>query len=77
MTTILETVQIKDVKFENSAALSLLLSNGRTFLIPLEQFPAIAALSTEERMDFEVIDGENLSFLAIDEVYNLHDLAGW
>lgn len=30
----------------------------------------------KNREDFEVIDGENLSFLAIDEVYSLQELIG-
>ena len=36
----------------------------------------IAALSQAGKSDFKVIDGENLSFLALDEIYNIHDLIG-
>lgn len=54
----------------------LQLSNDRTFIIPLDKFKAIADLSPNERQDFEVIDGENLSFMALDEIYSLHELIG-
>ena len=36
----------------------------------------IATLSQAEKSDFKVIDRENLSFLALDEIYNIHDLIG-
>ena len=45
-------------------------------MVPLDQFPAIQKLSAQERINFEVIDGVNLSFLAIDEVYSLAELTG-
>jgi hypothetical protein len=71
-----QTVEIKDVQFTGNSAMLLFLSNERTFIIPLDKFDAIAKLSPEEKKDFEVIDGENLSFLALDEIYSLHDLIG-
>jgi len=43
----------------------------------LDDFSDIAALSNQEREDFEIIDDEYLSFLAIDEIYSLKDLIGW
>ena len=52
----------------------LFLTNDRTLFIPLDKFKEIAALSPAEKSNFEVIDGENLSFLALDEIYNIHDL---
>ena len=54
----------------------LFLTNDRTLFIPLDKFKEIAALSPAEKSNFEVIDGENLSFLAIDEICNIHDLIG-
>ena len=54
----------------------LSLTNDRTLIVPLDNFKEIAALSPAEKRDFEVIDGENLSFLALDETYNIHDLIG-
>ena len=61
-----ETITIKDIQFVGSIAMLISLSNDRTFIAPLASFEKIANLSAEEKKDFEIIDGENLSFLAID-----------
>lgn len=71
-----KTPEIKDVQFVGNSAMLLSLTNDRTLIVPLDKFKEIAALSPAEKSDFEVIDGENLSFLALDEVYNIHDLIG-
>ncbi|WP_423147593.1 DUF2442 domain-containing protein [Rubrolithibacter danxiaensis] len=76
MRTALKAVEIKDVQFIGSSAMLLALSNDRTFIIPLEKFEDIAGLTPEEQKNFEIIDGDNLTFLAIDEIYNLHQLIG-
>ena len=55
----------------------LSLSNDRTFIVPLEKFKEIEALSSLEKENFEIIDGENLSFLALDEIYSIHELIGF
>lgn len=72
-----ETITIKDVQFVGNSAMLISLSNDRTFIVPLVSFEKIANLSAEEKEDFEIIDGENLSFLAIDEIYSIHDLIGF
>ena len=72
----MNSVEIKDVQFIGNSAMVLLLSNERSFIIPLDKFNSISNLSSDEKKDFEVIDGNNLSFLALDEIYNLHDLTG-
>ena len=36
----------------------------------------IAALSQAEKSDFKIRDPENLSFLTLDEIYNIHVLIG-
>jgi hypothetical protein len=68
--------EIKYVQFIGNSTMLLFLINDRTLIIPLDKFKEIAALSPAEKSDFEVIDGENLSFLALDEIYNIHDLIG-
>ena len=75
---IVETKQLEitDVQFVGNSVMLLSLSNDRTFMIPLDQFQEIAALSPEQKKDFEVINGDNLSFLSLDEVYNLNELIG-
>lgn len=69
-------LEITDVQFVGNSVMLLSLSNYRTFMIPLDQFQEIAALSSERKKDFEVINGDNLSFLSLDEVYNLNELIG-
>ena len=73
--TIVKT-EIKNIQFVGSSAMLLALSNDRTFIVPLDKFQEIANLSVEDRENFEVIDGEHLSFLAIDEIYSLQELIG-
>lgn len=75
--TTTEIIAIKDVQFVGNSVMLVSLSNDRTFIVPLTSFEKIASLSAEEKKDFEVIDGENLSFLALDEIYSVHDLIGF
>jgi hypothetical protein len=44
--------------------------------VPLEKFRQIESLTPAQKEDFEIIDGENLSFLALDEIYSIHELIG-
>jgi len=67
---------IKHIQFVGNSAMLLALSNDRTFIVPLDKFKQIANLSVEDRENFEVIDGEHLSFLAIDKIYSLQELIG-
>jgi hypothetical protein len=76
MTTIVKEIEITNVKFVGNSAMLLSLSNDKTFIVPLEKFKEIESLSQVEKEDFEIIDGENLSFLALDEIYNIHELIG-
>ena len=75
-TTIKKTAKIKAIEFLNSSVMFVHLSNDRTFLVPLDEFPAIKKLSQNERADFEIIDDTELSFLSIDEIYSLNELIG-
>lgn len=43
------------------------LHNDRTFIVPIEKFPGIQHLTSEERKAIEIIDDKYLSFLSIDE----------
>lgn len=74
--TTLTLPKIKSVEFLNSSIMFIHLANDRTFLVPLDQFPEIKKLTPEQKADFEIIDEQNLSFLAIDEVYSVSDLLG-
>ncbi len=68
--------KINSVEFLSSTIMFVHLDNDRTFLVPLEKFPAIKALTAEQRKDFEIIDNAHLSFLAIDDVYSVNELLG-
>ncbi len=76
MITEIKTPEIRNIEFLNSSIMFVHLTNDRTFIVPLDQFQDIKALSFEQKKDFEIIDGTNLSFLALDEVYSLTDLMG-
>lgn len=77
MNTLEKIIAITSVEFQDQNTLILNLSNKRSISILLVEFPLISALSSEEREDFEIIDDEYLSFLAIDEIYSLKDLIGF
>lgn len=76
MSTVFTYPAIKGVEFINSSIMFVHLANDRTFIVPLEKFPAIQKLSADEKKDFEIIDNLNLSFLAIDEIYSIEELIG-
>lgn len=67
---------IKSVEFINSSVMFVHLDNDRTFIVPLEKFPAIQNLSSDEKKAFELIDDKYLSFLSIDEIYSIEELIG-
>ena len=68
---------IKNIEFINSSILFVHLTNDRVFIVPLDKFPIIKKLSSEEKKDFEIIDEKYLSFLAIDEVFSIEELIGF
>lgn len=72
----MSVTEIKNIQFVGIGAMLLALSNDRTLIVPLDKFHEIANLSVEDREDFEIINGEYLSFLAIDEIYSLQELIG-
>ena len=76
MITSLTYPAIKNIEFINSTILFVHLDNYRTFIVPLNKFPIIKKLSTEDKKAFEIIDNKYLSFLAIDEIFSLEELIG-
>ncbi|EON76365.1 hypothetical protein ADIS_3153 [Lunatimonas lonarensis] len=76
MSTTTTFPEIKDIGFVNDKQMVVYLENGRALLIPLEHFPPILAMTESEKMDFEVIDGYNLSFLCLDEIFSIQELIG-
>ncbi len=67
---------IKDINFMGSNLMFLHLTNERIILVPLYEFPEIKILNEKQKTDFEIIDEQFLSFLSIDEIYNVKDLLG-
>lgn len=76
MTTLTTWPAIRSIEFITSSIMFVHMDNERTFIVPLNKFPAIQKLTAEQKKDFEIIDDNQLSFLAIDEVYSVHDLIG-
>ena len=72
----LHTPGIKGIEFLNTSIMFVHLDNDRTFLVPLNKFPNIEKLSSEQRKDYEIIDNSHLSFIAIDDVYDVNELIG-
>jgi hypothetical protein len=76
ITTALHSPSIRNIEFLNNSILFIHLDNDRTFLVPLDNFPAIKFLTQEQKKEYEIIDEYNLSFLAIDEIYSVNELIG-
>lgn len=72
----LNQLHLERIDFSANRYLELYLSNERTVSVPLSEFEEIQALTSDERRDFEIIDGRYLSFLSIDEVFSLNELLG-
>jgi hypothetical protein len=76
MSTLIKSPSIIHVQFKGNTLMEIELDNGRTFIIQLDEFPEIKKLSKTEKEDFEVIDGNYLSFLNIDKIYSIKELIG-
>jgi hypothetical protein len=76
MTTTLHYPAIKGIEFINNTVLFVHLDNDRTFIVPVDKFPALKKLSPTDKKDFEIIDEKYLSFLSIDEIFSIEDLIG-
>lgn len=76
MTTVLHYPGIKGIEFINNTILFIHLDNDRTFIVPVDKFPALKNLTSKEKHDFEIIDDKHLSFLSIDEVFGIEELIG-
>ena len=74
MNTTTKLLALRQIEFTADNLLSVHLSNARTILVSLDKFPSIAQLDSEQRKDFEIIDYQYLSFLAIDEIYSIEEL---
>ena len=48
MNTITKTAEIRNIEFLNSSIMFVHLTNDRTFIVPLDQFKDIKALTAEQ-----------------------------
>jgi len=69
-------LKMKGINFVGTELMFIYLNNGRTVLVPLNKFPEIRTLSENEKVEFEIIDEQYLSFLSIDKIYKLQELIG-
>jgi hypothetical protein len=76
MNTVLIYPSIRGVEFIDSSIMFVHLDNDRIFIVPLEKFPAIQQLSSDDKKAFEIIDDKYLSFLCVDEIYSIEELIG-
>ncbi|MEX2594844.1 MAG: DUF2442 domain-containing protein [Anditalea sp.] len=76
MSIITTSPAIKNIDFMNEYLMIIHLDNERAFIVPLDKFSSIKKLAKKDRENFEVIDGSNLSFLALDEIFTLKELIG-
>ena len=67
-------MELRGIDFRDDNTLRLYLDDKKEASVSLSNFPVIAQLNDEQREDFEIIDQQYLSFLAIDEVYHVTDL---
>lgn len=76
-TTMTVLPAIRSIEFLNSSIMFVHLANDRTFLVLLDTFPAIRNLTPQEKQDYEIIDGTNLSFLTLDDIFPVSALLGF
>jgi hypothetical protein len=66
---------IKEVRFTRDR-IHLLLEDGREIVAPLSAFPEIEQLTPEQRENWQVFDGQAVSFMDLDEVYHISAFLG-
>ncbi len=76
-TTLEEKLTIKGIDFISKNILLVNLGNGRALFVTLSKVVGLDTLTEEQRKNFEIIDGNYLSFLSISEIYSINDLAGF
>jgi hypothetical protein len=67
---------IKKIGFTSGGKMSVEFFDGRKVVTPLNRFPSIEKLSTQQRKAWQIIDGIMFSFVDCDEVYHLSQLLG-
>lgn len=67
---------IERISFRKQGYMAIELEDTRTVLIPLIHFPGIAALTSKQRRQYQILDDTILMFRDDDEVYHIQDFLG-
>ena len=67
---------IKTIRFDQKGKMSVYLEDGRLVVVPLILFPSIKKLSTSERNDWHISNGQIIIFRNCDDVFHLEQILG-
>lgn len=68
--------EIKRIDFERRGEMTVSFMDGRKIIVPLRYFPSIQRLTSEQRKQWTVFDGEMFSFRACNEIFHVEQLLG-
>lgn len=68
------TAELHKIAFERRGYITFYFEDKRIVSVPLSNFPTIKKLNAKQRKDWEVIDDQYFSFLAINEIYSIKDI---
>lgn len=68
------TAELHKIAFERRGYITFYFEDKRIVSVPLSNFPAIKKLNAKQRKEWEVIDDQYFSFLAINEIYSITDI---
>jgi len=68
--------EIDKIEFEKDSRMLFYLVDGRIINVPLSNFPSIQQLTTTQRSDWYITDGQMFSFEDCDEVFHLEQVLG-
>ncbi len=67
---------IKTIRFDQKGKMSVYLEDGRLVIVPLTFFPSIKKLSTSDRNDWHISNGQIIIFKNCDDVFHLEQILG-
>ena len=70
------TMNIKKLSFDLAGKISLILVDGRVFIIPVKYFPDLQKMSVEKRKKYTIVDDRTVLFSYSDNIYHLEDFIG-
>ena len=67
--------ELKNISFERGK-MFLHFKDGRTMMVPLNFFPSIKKLTTNQRDRWQIINNEGFTFVDGNEVYHIEQVLG-